>query len=374
MQLSDLRALYARPGPCASVYLDASRDTEDAAAALDLRWRALQEELEHQRAEPGTVAALDSVVRRHAPRTGDYGLAAFAADGRVVFTEYLTAPPRRDLAAHGPIAHAMPLVAQRGEQIPWVRVVASRTGADLDSLTVGEVPRRAQVRGGSSYPISRIQSGGWAQARFQREAMTNWKRNAGDSAAATAELADRVGAEVVVVAGDPQARSMLAGQLPQRWQDRVVQIDVGSRAWGAKTEALDDVTVQAIAEVATQHVDTSLDRFGMQEHVGEGLDAVVAALQRDQVDTMLIVDDPSSTERLWIGPEPTEIATDPKQLTAMAVAEPRQVRADAALVRALVGTDAAVTVLGPDEAPDLVDGVGAVLRYVDEGTAGAGNG
>jgi hypothetical protein len=374
MQLSDLRPLYARPGPWASVYLDASRDTEDAAAALNLRWRALQEELEHQRAEPRTVAALDSVVRGHDPRTGDYGLAAFATDGRVVLTEYLTAPPRRDLAAHGPIAHAMPLVAQRGEQIPWVRVVASRTGAALDSLTVGEVPRRAEVRGGTSYPMRRVQSGGWSQARFQREAMTTWKRNANDSAAATAELADRIGAEVVLLAGDPQARSMLAGQLPKRWQDRVVQTDAGSRAWGAKTEALDDVTVQAIAEVATQQVESSLDRFGTQEHVGEGLDAVVTALQRNQVDTMLIVDDPSSTERLWIGPEPTEIATDPAQLTAMAVAEPRQVRADAALVRALVGTGAAVTVLGPDEAPELTDGVGAVLRYVDEATPGGGNG
>ncbi|GAB3808353.1 hypothetical protein GCM10027605_40700 [Micromonospora zhanjiangensis] len=234
MQLSDLRPLYARPGPWASVYLDASRDTEDAAAAVDLRWRALREELEHQRTEPDTVAALDDVVRRHEPGVGDYGLAAFATGGRVVHTEYLSAPPRRDLAAHGPIPHAMPLVAQRGEQIPWVRVLASRTGADLDSVCVGEVPRKAQVEGGSRYPITRVRAGGWAQARFQREAMTSWKRNADDSAAATADLADRVGAEVVVVAGDPQARSMLAAQLPERWQDRVVQIDAGSRAWGPR--------------------------------------------------------------------------------------------------------------------------------------------
>ncbi|MFC4109262.1 Vms1/Ankzf1 family peptidyl-tRNA hydrolase [Micromonospora zhanjiangensis] len=374
MQLSDLRPLYARPGPWASVYLDASRDTEDAAAAVDLRWRALREELEHQRTEPDTVAALDDVVRRHEPGVGDYGLAAFATGGRVVHTEYLSAPPRRDLAAHGPIPHAMPLVAQRGEQIPWVRVLASRTGADLDSVCVGEVPRKAQVEGGSRYPITRVRAGGWAQARFQREAMTSWKRNADDSAAATADLADRVGAEVVVVAGDPQARSMLAAQLPERWQDRVVQIDAGSRAWGAKTEALDDVTVQAIAEVANQHVETSLDRFGAQRDVGAGLPAVVAALQRNQVDTMLIVDDPSSVERLWIGPDPTEIATDPGQLTELAVTRPQHVRADAALVRALVGTGAEVTVLGRDEAPDLTDGVGAVLRYVDQGTPGGTHG
>jgi hypothetical protein len=92
------------------------------------------------------------------------------------------------------------------------------------------------------------------------------------------------------------------------------------------------------------------------------------------VDTLLIVDDPSSTERLWIGPDPTDIATKPDDLAAVAGSDPRQVRADAALVRALVGTDAAITVLGPEEAPELADGVGAVLRYVDAGTPGRGNG
>jgi hypothetical protein len=101
---------------------------------------------------------------------------------------------------------------------------------------------------------------------------------------------------------------------------------------------------------------------------------VVSALQRNQVDTMLIVDDPSADGELWVGPEPTEIATDPQQLAAMAVTDPQRVRADAALLRALVGTDAELAVLAPEEAPELTDGVGAVLRYVDASTPGRGNG
>ncbi|MFB9236459.1 Vms1/Ankzf1 family peptidyl-tRNA hydrolase [Plantactinospora siamensis] len=371
MELSFLRPLYARPGPWASVYLDASRDTEDAAPALDLRWRGLREELEHQEADAATLTALDALVREHEPRTGDYGLAAFAAGGKVVLTEYLAAPPRRDLAAHGPLPHTMPLVAQRGEQVPWVRVVANRTGADVDGITAGEAPRRAQVRGGNRYPIRRAQPGGWSQSRYQREAMMSWKRNAGDSAAATADLAERVGAEVVVVAGDPQARTMLAAQLPAKWQDRVVQVDAPAALAGARTEKLEDLTVQAIAEAATDHADTAKDRFGVQEHVGEGLAAVVAALRRNQVDTMLIVDDPSSTARLWVGPEPTDIACDPADLVTT---DPVRVRADAALIRALVGTNAQVTVLIGDEAPELTDGVGAVLRYVDPATPGRTDG
>ncbi|WFE66279.1 Vms1/Ankzf1 family peptidyl-tRNA hydrolase [Micromonospora sp. WMMD714] len=372
MQLSFLRPLYDRPGPWCSVYLDASRDTQDARPALDLRWRALAEQLVADGADEPTVAALDRVVRGHDPMPGDYGLAAFASRGRVVLSEYLSAPPLRDLAAYTALPHVMPLLAQRGEQVAWVRVLADRTGADAVAVSAGGVPRRSHVTGTQTYPLRRGQSGGWSQSRYQRAAMEAWHHNAGDAAAATAELADRVGADVVVVAGDIRATGMIAAQLPSRWQDVVVRTDAGSRAGGADPTAMDDVTVQTIAEAADRHVTAALDRFGTQQDVGAGLDAVVDALQRHQVDTMLLVDDPSAIGELWIGPRPTDLATAPGGLAA--VADPQRVRADAALVRALVGTDADLTVLGPDEAPELADGLGAVLRYADPATPGRDHG
>lgn len=372
MQLSFLRPLYDRPGPWCSVYLDASADTEDAPAALDLRWRALREQLQEQQADPASIEAIDRVVRGHDPMPGDYGIAVFASHGRVALSEYLTAPPLRDIAAFAPLPHVMPLLAQRGEQVAWVRVIADRTGADAMAVSAGGVHRRAHVRGREEYQLRRVRPGGWSQSRYQRAAMEAWHRNAGDVAAATAELAERVGADVVVVAGDVRATGVVAAQLPERWQDVLVRTDAGKRADGADPTLLDDVTVQTIAEVADQRVSAVLDRFGQQEDVGAGLDAVVSALQRDQVENMLIVDDPSATGELWIGADPTQIATDPGQLSAMSVRDPEQVRVDAALVRALVGTDAELTVLGPDEAPELTGGVGAVLRYVDVATPGRG--
>ncbi|SCF14159.1 hypothetical protein GA0070607_6043 [Micromonospora coriariae] len=374
MQLSFLRPLYDRPGPWCSVYLDASADTEDAHPALALRWRALARQLTDQGADEATVAALDRVIRGHDPMVGDYGLAVFATRGRVVLSEYLSAPPLRDLASYAPLPHVMPLLAQRGEQVAWVRVLADRTGADAIAISAGGVPRRAHVVGRETFPLRKPQPGGWSQDIYQKAAMEAWHHNAGDVTAATVQLADKVGAEVVVIAGDVRATGMIAAQMPERWQDAMVRTDAGSRAGGADQTLLDDLTVQTIAEVADQRISAALDRFGVQEDVGAGLDAVVSALQRNQVDTMLLVDDPSANGELWIGPEPTEIAVDPGQLAAMSVTDPQRVRADAALVRALVGTDAALTVLGPEEAPELTDGVGAVLRYVDAGTPGRGNG
>ncbi|WP_435587510.1 Vms1/Ankzf1 family peptidyl-tRNA hydrolase [Micromonospora aurantiaca (nom. illeg.)] len=374
MQLSFLRPLYDRPGPWCSVYMDASRDTQDARAQVDLRWRALKGDLLGQGADPVTVEAVEEVVRRHQPMPGDYGIAVFASRGRVVHTEYLSAPPLRDLASWSALPHTMPLVAQRGEQVAWVRVLADRTGADAMAVSAGGVPRRAQVQGGRSRQLRRVQPGGWSQSRYQRAAMEAWHQNAGDAAAATADLAERVGADVVVVAGDVRATGMIAAQLPARWQDVLVRTDAGARDVGADDTLMDDITVQTVAEVADRRIAAALDRFGVQEDVGAGLDAVVSALQRNQVDTMLIVDDPSADGELWVGPEPTEIATDPGQLAGMSVADPQRVRADAALLRALIGTDADLTVLAPEEAPELTDGVGAVLRYVDASTPGRGNG
>ncbi|MCW6010678.1 DUF2478 domain-containing protein [Micromonospora sp. CPCC 205371] len=344
MDLGFLRPLYERPGPFASVYLDASRDTEDGAAALELRWRALRERLG---APPETVEALDRAIREHSPGVGRYGLAVFAAGGEVLLLDHLPAPPRKDVAAYGPLPHAMPLVAQRGEEIAWLRVLTDRLGADITGISVGGLRRAETVRGHESHPIRKVKPGGWAQARFQREAETTWQRNAGDVAAATTAVADRLAPEVLVLAGDVRARQMLLTRLPKRWQDRAVQTDAGSRASGAAPDALDDVTTQVVAEVADRHTRDAIDRYGAQEGAGRGLGAVVRALQREQVAVLLIVDDPSSTDELWVGPEPNQLAMDPDELRGMGVGEPVRVRADAALLRAATRTGAGLLLRGP---------------------------
>jgi hypothetical protein len=374
MDLSFLRPLYARPGPWASAYLDASRDTEDAAARLALGWRDLAGRLAAQGAPAPVVDALGEAVQGHETRPGRYGLAVFGASPDAVSVHHLPVPPITELAAYGPVPHAMPLVAQRGDDVSWVRVVADRTGADLEGVDAGGLHRRGEVRGGERFPLRKVHAGGWSQERFQRSAEESWKHNAGDVAAATVHLAERIGADVVIVAGDVRARELLVEKLPPRWRVRTVQSDAGSRAPGADEEALDESTVIAVAEVAEQQAVDARDRFGAQEGAGDGLPAVVAALQRAQVDTLLLVDDPSSTDHAWIGSEANQLALSRDEVAAMGVADPRRVRADAALVRALVGTDAGIVFVGPDEV-DLQHGVGAVLRWNDATTrAATGNG
>ena len=371
MDLSYLRPLFTTPGPWASVYLDATRAEQNADRQVELRWRALSQELARQGAGDGTLDALQEAIAGQPYQSGRYGLALFAAGDDVALVEPLPAPPPVDQAVWGPLPHAMPLVAQRGEEVPYVRVLSDRTGADVTGLSVGGAPRRRTVRGSASYPIRKVNVGGWSHRRYLQAAEETWKRNAGDVAAAVTDLARAVGAEVIVIGGDVRSAPLIAERLPRRWRDRVVVTDAGSRHADGD-DALDDLTVQAVADVADRHVRDAIEKYNIQRGEGTGsagLADVVTRLQRGQADTVLLVNDASSTDKLWIGPDdPSLVAVDADTLRQSGVDNPQQVRADAALLRAIVGTDADLVLVARGEVA-LEHGIGAVLRYADGDTA-----
>jgi Bacterial archaeo-eukaryotic release factor family 2 len=366
MELSYLRPLFGTSGPWASVYLDATRSEENAGHEIELRWRAQRERLAEQGADDATLAAIGEAINAHPYRPGRYGLAVFATAGEVALIEPTPAPPARETAAYLPLPHAMPLVAQRGAEVPYVRVLSDRTGAEITGLTVDGVPRRQRVRGGEDYPIRKVRGGGWSNPRYQRAAEETWKRNAEDVAVATAQLAGSVGAEAIVVSGDVRATELVVERLPRRWRDRAVVHA------GRGEEDLDDVTVQAIADVADRHARDAIDRYRTQRGEGSGsagLADVVTRLQRGQADTVLLINDESSTDTLWISPDdPALVAVDQFTLRDSGINNPTEVRADAALLRAIVGTGAELILVQPGEV-QLEHGIGAVLRYGDGDTA-----
>ena len=372
MNLNYLRPLYERSGPWVSIYLDATRTSEDGGHEVGLRWQALRGRLAEQGADEATLDAVSAAVEQHPYQPGRYGLAIFASDGEVAYIEELSAPPPADEAWFEPLPHAMPLVVQRGEHIPYVRVVADRTGADLEAFSVDGTQRRRRVSGGETFPIRKVQAGGWSHRRYQQAAEEAWKRNAGDVAAAAVDLAEAVGAEVVVVGGDVRAVQMFGGQLPRRWQDRLVRTDAGSRHAGADESGFEDVAVQAVADLSDRHTRDAIERYEAQRGTGSastGLADVVTRLQRGQVDTVLLIDDQSSTDVLYVAPDdPTLVDVDPEVLRQSGVPDPRRVRADSALLSAIACTGADLVLVGEGEVK-LDHGIGAVLRYADGDTA-----
>jgi len=368
MELSYLRPLFAKPGPWASVYLDATHSEQDAAHEIDLRWRALRERLVEQGAGEDVLVALEEAIVQRPYRSGRYGLAVFANGDGPAVAEPLPAPPAVELAAFDALPYAMPMVSQRGDEIPYVRVISDRTGADVTGLTVGGTQRTEHVKGGDDYPLTKVRGGGWSNPRYQRAAEETWKRNAGDVAKAVGELAQEVGAEVIVVGGDVREVPLIAEKLPKRWRDRVVTSDAGTRH-ATEEEALDEITAQAIADVAARHVQDAIDRYLAQPGPVAGLTEVVTRLQRGQADTVLLTDHPDSTDKLWIAEsDPALIAVDARELQDAGVQHPVQVRADEALLRAIVGTGAELVLVQPEQVR-LEHGIGAVLRYADGDTA-----
>jgi len=71
---------------------------------------------------------------------------------------------------------------------------------------------------------------------------------------------------------------------------------------------------------------------------------------------------------MWVGPDPLQVGLDRGDLESIGVTDgARELPAEVALVRAAIGQDAGVT-FAVDGSVDLIDGVGAVLRWSDPGT------
>ncbi|WP_019630422.1 hypothetical protein [Actinomadura atramentaria] len=358
MDLSSLKPLYSRPGPFVSVYAELLRPSEDAAKAAELRWRALRAELCARDAPAGALAAAEDAVAAALAERRTGGLAVFAArDGSARVEALPDAPvPAARVAA---LPHVLPYLAARGERVPYLVAVVDRRGGAIDCVAADGARRRVAVEGDAE---PRGASGrDRDEARAQRSAETVWKGNAKRVGRALDRAARRCRAEAVVVAGDVRARAAVLEEVSDGLLARTVESDRGAGPGLAED-------VERVLELkAAERVWAVAERFERELARGEravaGLPATVEAVRRGQVASLLL-DDPDSPARLWVGPEPGQVAASPDELRRLGVREPVEDRADAALVRAVAATDGELVVL-PGDGPNAELGVGAVLRYGD---------
>ncbi|WP_149827340.1 hypothetical protein [Streptomyces tailanensis] len=86
MRLHFLDALYAMPGPYASVYVDTSRDIDDRDKAIELHSRHARSDLIELGADPATAEVSAAAVGTDADLPGRHGQALFATHGELVLT------------------------------------------------------------------------------------------------------------------------------------------------------------------------------------------------------------------------------------------------------------------------------------------------
>jgi hypothetical protein len=364
MDLSFLRPLYEHEGPWSSVYLDTSREAEDAVATVALRWRAVIEKLAADGADRATIAAIERIMPEDPGRdlAGHRGLAVFAGGGEVRMVVPLPSPPPRDQAVVSALPDSLGLVLTLHEQVPWVLVVVDRTGADLFAADANGPRRASEVTGEWDYPITKSRPGGWSQPRYQRAAEENWERNARQVSRAVADLAHDVEAEVLVLAGDVRARQLVREHLPESVRARILETEAGGRAPGADREPVRKMTEEAVRVKAEEHRAELLDAYRRDLGTGAavaGLPEVTAALRRGGVRALLLDRDRYPRVDLWVAADPRQVGTELEQIL---VGDPFRVAATSALIRAAAGERADLFLVTADEV-ELSDGVGAVLRY-----------
>src|SRR5262249_54793123 len=154
------------------------------------------------------------------------------------------------------VPRVAPLLGQRREQLTWLRVVVNRVGADIDDAA----DTRIQAEGTHLFPIRKTRkSGVWSQANLHRGAEDQWLHNATEVAGQVDRLAESVGAELLIIAGEIRARRLLIDRLPERWLDRVVEVEAGSRAPGADPGAVEAATRVAVAQAVADRRAATLD-------------------------------------------------------------------------------------------------------------------
>jgi hypothetical protein len=387
MRLSFLDPLYAQPGPYASGYLDTSRDIDDPEKAIELRRRHAREELSRHGADEATIAALEEAVGTDRDVPGRHGQAVFATHGRIALMEELPEPPAHDTARFGVLPDAMPLAIQHAPDIAYAAVAVGRLGEGDEVAEraetgeteeteatgeresgVGQADLEADVEFGT-WPMSKVTPGPRTRRRVPSE---GWPQAAAEIVGELEQAVERTGTEVVLVRGGLWPRGVLLNRMPRRLRDRVVAIEDDGRPAADHGRALLEEDLNELFRGRMSARDEALaETFLAQRARGrgaaEGLVAVVAAVQRGQARALLL--DPSAdlSVRVWVGPEPTQLALSREDLRSFGVRSIEEQAAGAALIRGLVGTGAELVVV-PGEDVTMEGRLGVLLRYTDPGT------
>lgn len=372
MNVSFLEPVLAAAGPYATVCADVTHTTENADAELDLRVRALAERLTEQGAPEPVVEAvrarlLEGNEGGHAGTLRGRALVA-AADGSVVLDEVLATAPGQELAAWSPQPDLLPVLRHLAARIPYVVVIADRIGADV--VVVGESgpPEETQVEG-DSFHMRKVKVGGWAHNTYMHTAENQWEENLGRVADEVGDLVRTVAPRFVLVAGDVRARQILTDKAAAGWADLVVSTEEGGRAAGADREPIDRRAEHLVAEHEARLVAETAEKIEAAGAHGlsvTGVDRVVEALRKGQVETLVLAEDPDD-ETLLVGSSPLELGVKQQDMDALGT-HGTAVPADRALVQAAVATAADVVVVPRSAMPDEVPAA-AVLRYTDDSTS-----
>lgn len=383
MKLDSLKPLIHHDGPLTTVCLDVTRGDESGGdREVRSRWNGMRRALEHEGAPAETLQALEEVVLRPTHVPGRHGRYVVASGRRILMDRVLAEPPVRDEAFHDGAPSLSPAVMAADEAVRYLLVEIDRLGADLiwsdpDAATPGEVVDH--VEGGHD-ELHKFGGGGWAHRRFQMRVQDSWERNAEAVAAELDKVVAEHRPELVLVTGDVRAVALLRENAGHAVKELLTEVPGGSRADGVK----EDVFAENVHAVLEAHrarrrelvADRVREALGRGDGAVTSLDDLVDVLRKGQVSELVVIRNAAgasvarlSERTLWCGPDPLHLGTRREDVTSLGVpaGDVRRLRADIVVLRAAIAQDAGFT-FAMEGSLDLVDGVGALLRWTDAGT------
>ncbi len=374
MRVDWLAHLTAHEGPFATVVTDVSRDDEDAAEAVGLRWRAHEERLARLGVPEHVVQEVHQVVVSPTRRGGRVGRVVVASlDGGVLLDQLLPEAPPQESCTVGPVPDLVPVVRAFAESASYVLAVVDAAGADVQVVSARGDELEAGTVVGDHDVLHKVPGGGWSHRRYQLRVEDSVDQNAGRVADALDGEVRRHRPELVLVAGEARPVSAVADQVGEDVRSRLVRLRSGSRADGSDGAGLVEEVESALRERVEARRSELVREWaraaGQQRDAAQGLDDTATVLARGQVQELLIDEAALGDRSLWACGTPTHLATHHEDLPDGAGEHGARVAAGPALVWAAVGTGAGVTLVdGGRGGPELADGCGALLRWVDDAT------
>jgi hypothetical protein len=396
MKIDWLKPLVGRPGPFATVYLDATRSAEAGDKDVVNRWRAVRRGLQQQGAPEGVLDALEDAALKRTGVAGAHGRVLIADEDQVLVDRVLRNPPAVATGVWKPVPALLQAALAADEAVDCLCVAVDRHGADFSHAGPRgwpdgekesfEAPHNEFSKRGSSGGDARS-----ARANIESRAEDSWERNAEAVAAEIDRRVARLHPELVLLTGDVRAVNLVREELGQAASRITVEVPGGGRGAGVRAESFAASVEDALDSFRERRREVVLAEFrqdqGREEGAVTSVDDVVAVLARGQVKELVLAeqialdaasalaaDGAGSTNgllngrRLWIGPDPMHIASSRSDLLDLGVTDGlEELPAALALLRAAIGQDAGLT-FAPEGSVELIEGVGATLRWHDEGT------
>lgn len=287
--VDDLKELLTHPGPFATIHVQLPSSEIDAGDRAAIRWKnALQALGDDYPAE--RRAELEQLADGFDHAAAAAVVVVQAADGHVL-VEPLTIGLDADRVDVDDVPRLVAVLEHRQRTLPHVVVDTDRVGATVAAFDGGSVAE-AEVVEGETLHVHRGQPGGWSQRRFQQRAENTWEDNAANVAETARSLGDQVGAVLYAVAGEERAANLTVDALGEVPGASVVMIEAGT------PDGIADETLTAVADLHARLRIEILDRLRGSDTAVTEPDEVTAALERHQVEVLLVNDNGGGDRRI----------------------------------------------------------------------------